>query len=106
MRYENLAENGILIRSGEALQTARAIQIVVLDKTGTITMNQLAVTGVIPQGGAAEAEVLLAGALASREANQDPIDLAFISAEAGALLQDRGAFTLTNVSCMVHFLRP
>ncbi len=34
------AENGILIRSGEALQTARAIQAVVLDKTGTITKGK------------------------------------------------------------------
>jgi Cu+-exporting ATPase len=34
------AEHGILIRSGEALQTARAIQTVVLDKTGTITKGK------------------------------------------------------------------
>ena len=51
-----------------------------VDKTGTITMNQLAVTGVIPLAGATEADVLLAGALASQEANQDPIDLAFLAA--------------------------
>jgi Cu+-exporting ATPase len=41
------AENGILIRSGEALQTARAIQIVVLDKTGTITKGKPELTDVI-----------------------------------------------------------
>ncbi len=41
------AENGILIRSGEALQTARAIQIVVLDKTGTITKGQPELTDII-----------------------------------------------------------
>ncbi len=34
------AENGILIRSGEALQTAQAIKTVVLDKTGTITKGK------------------------------------------------------------------
>jgi Cu+-exporting ATPase len=38
------AENGILIRSGEALQTAQGIQIVVLDKTGTITKGKPALT--------------------------------------------------------------
>jgi magnesium-transporting ATPase (P-type) len=43
-------------------------------------MNQLAVTGVIPLEHAAEADVLFAGALASQEANQDPIDLAFLAA--------------------------
>jgi magnesium-transporting ATPase (P-type) len=50
------------------------------DKTGTITMNQLAVTGVIPLEQATEVDVLFAGALASQEANQDPIDLAFLAA--------------------------
>lgn len=46
------AENGILIRSGEALQTARAIQTVVLDKTGTITKGKPELTDtVIADGG-------------------------------------------------------
>jgi magnesium-transporting ATPase (P-type) len=51
-----------------------------VDKTGTITMNQLAVTEVIPLEHATDADVLMAGALASQEANQDPIDLAFLAA--------------------------
>jgi len=51
-----------------------------VDKTGTITMNQVAVTEVIPLEHASEADVLYAGALASQEANQDPIDLAFLAA--------------------------
>lgn len=44
------AENGILIRSGEALQTAQGIKTVVLDKTGTITKGkpELTDTVVIP----------------------------------------------------------
>lgn len=41
------AENGILIRSGEALQTARAIQTVVLDKTGTITKGKPELTDIV-----------------------------------------------------------
>jgi magnesium-transporting ATPase (P-type) len=51
-----------------------------VDKTGTITMNQLAVTGVIPLAQASESDVLFAGANASQEANQDPIDHAFLAA--------------------------
>jgi hypothetical protein len=43
-------------------------------------MNQLAITGVIPLEHATESDVLFAGALASHEANQDPIDLAFLAA--------------------------
>jgi len=41
------AENGILIRSGEALQTAQGIQIVVLDKTGTITKGKPELTDTV-----------------------------------------------------------
>ena len=41
------AENGILIRSGEALQTAQAIRTVVLDKTGTITKGKPELTDVV-----------------------------------------------------------
>ncbi len=41
------AEHGILIRSGEALQTARALNTVVLDKTGTITKGKPELTDVV-----------------------------------------------------------
>jgi magnesium-transporting ATPase (P-type) len=56
------------------------MDVLCVDKTGTITMNQLAVTGVIALEHASEADVLFAGALASQEANQDPIDRAFLAA--------------------------
>ena len=56
------------------------MDVLCVDKTGTITVNELAVTGVIPLGHATESDVLFAGALASQEANQDPIDLAFLAA--------------------------
>lgn len=41
------AENGILIRSGEALQTAQALDTIVLDKTGTITKGQPELTDIV-----------------------------------------------------------
>ncbi len=41
------AENGILIRSGEALQTAQGITTVVLDKTGTITKGKPELTDTV-----------------------------------------------------------
>jgi magnesium-transporting ATPase (P-type) len=56
------------------------MDVLCVDKTGTITMNQLAVTDVIPHEHASEADVLFAGSLASQEANQDPIDHAFLTA--------------------------
>jgi magnesium-transporting ATPase (P-type) len=56
------------------------MDVLCVDKTGTITMNKLAVTSVIPLNSVTETDVLIAGALASQESNQDPIDLAFLAA--------------------------
>lgn len=44
------AENGILIKSGEALEVAHKVQTVVLDKTGTITEGKPKVTDIHPVG--------------------------------------------------------
>jgi Cu+-exporting ATPase len=56
------AENGILIRSGEAIQTLKDVQVVVFDKTGTITKGKPEVTDVIPGDGFdAKTVVQLAG---------------------------------------------
>ncbi|MGI8651101.1 MAG: copper-translocating P-type ATPase, partial [Rubrobacter sp.] len=52
------AENGILVRGGEALETTRKIDAIVLDKTGTITRGQPSVTGVIAANGLSEDELL------------------------------------------------
>ncbi len=52
------AENGILIRSGDALQTAKKLDAIVLDKTGTITKGEPALTDVVAAGGFDEATVL------------------------------------------------
>jgi len=52
------AENGILIRNGDALQQAGKLTAIVLDKTGTITQGKPVVTAVEPLGGMSEGEVL------------------------------------------------
>ena len=52
------AENGILIRSGEALQIAQKLQTIVLDKTGTITEGKPSLTDVIPLGQFSEIDIL------------------------------------------------
>jgi len=77
---KELAKHGVLVTRLSAAEDAATMDVLCVDKTGTITMNQLAVTGVIPLERATEADVLFAGALASHEANQDPIDLAFLAA--------------------------
>jgi magnesium-transporting ATPase (P-type) len=77
---KELAQHGVLVTRLSAAEDAATMDVLCVDKTGTITMNQLAVTGVIPLEHATEADVLVAGALASQESNQEPIDLAFLAA--------------------------
>jgi plasma-membrane proton-efflux P-type ATPase len=77
---KELAQRGVLVTRLSAAEDAATMDVLCVDKTGTITMNQLAVTGVIPLEHASESDVLFAGALASEEANQDPIDHAFLTA--------------------------
>ncbi|MCX6543443.1 MAG: plasma-membrane proton-efflux P-type ATPase [Acidobacteria bacterium] len=77
---KELAKRGVLVTRLSAAEDAATMDVLCVDKTGTITMNQLAVTGVIPLAHATDADVLFAGALASQEANHDPIDLAFLAA--------------------------
>jgi Cu+-exporting ATPase len=56
------AENGILIRSGESLERAHKLQAVILDKTGTITRGEPALTDLVPVNGLQRGELLrLAG---------------------------------------------
>lgn len=77
---KELAHRGVLVTRLSAAEDAATMDVLCVDKTGTITMNQLVVTGVAATGSTSEADVLFAGALASQEANQDPIDLAFLAA--------------------------
>jgi Cu+-exporting ATPase len=60
------AERGILIKGGEALETAGKIDTVILDKTGTVTRGAPQVTDVIPLNGFSETEVLRLAASAER----------------------------------------
>ncbi len=52
------AENGILIKSGEHLEKAHKMNLIVFDKTGTITKGQPEVTDIIPIGDLSEDELL------------------------------------------------
>jgi len=94
---KELAKCGVLVTRLSAAEDAATMDVLCVDKTGTITMNQLTVTGVLPLEQATEADVLFGGALASQEANQDPIDLAFLAAAKERHLFD-GGLAVTPVS--------
>ncbi len=71
------AERGILIRSGEAIQTLKDIRVVVLDKTGTITEGKPALTDVVAAAGFDEAAVLRAAA-AVEAGSEHPLGQAIV----------------------------
>jgi Cu+-exporting ATPase len=60
------AENGVLIKSGEALETAHIIDTVVLDKTGTITEGKPKVTDIITAGDITKERLLILSASAEK----------------------------------------
>ncbi|HMA19606.1 MAG TPA: heavy metal translocating P-type ATPase, partial [Gemmatimonadaceae bacterium] len=72
------AENGILVRSGESLETAHRISTVVLDKTGTVTRGEPAVTA-INAIGISEADLLKLAASAE-QGSEHPIAKAITAA--------------------------
>ena len=73
------AEQGILIKGGEALQRAGSITTVVLDKTGTITEGQPAVTDVIPaKDGGWSARDLLRFVAALEASSEHPVAEAIV----------------------------
>lgn len=60
------AENGILVKGGEHLETAYRLNAVVLDKTGTITNGKPEVTDILPLGGLQPDELLKLAATAEK----------------------------------------
>ena len=78
------AENGILARSAESLETAHKITTIVLDKTGTITRGEPALTDVVTVGAVDENELLRLVASAE-QSSEHPLAQAIVQ---GA--RDRG----------------
>jgi len=60
------AEQGVLIRGGEALETAHKLDAIILDKTGTITKGEPSITDIVETDGFKAAEILQMAASAER----------------------------------------
>ena len=73
------AKNGILFKSSEALETAGKVQIVALDKTGTITAGRPEVTDILPAAGVTDEE-LVATAYQLEVRSEHPLAKAVVDA--------------------------
>jgi Cu+-exporting ATPase len=87
------AENGILIKSGEALETAHKLSAVVFDKTGTLTKGEPEVTDIITAGNFAkklgETQILQLAAVAEKN-SEHPLGEAIVkkAAAQGITVED------------------
>ena len=73
------AKNGVLFKTSEALENAGKVQIIALDKTGTITAGKPQVTDMIPAEGVTE-EKLLESAYALERKSEHPLARAIVEA--------------------------
>jgi plasma-membrane proton-efflux P-type ATPase len=76
---KELSLRGVLVTRQSAAEDAATMDVLLVDKTGTITQNRMTVVDVAPYGSATPEDLLAAGAGASQESDQDPIDLAILS---------------------------
>lgn len=88
------AENGILFKSSEALERAGKLDVVVLDKTGTITRGQPAVTDILVKNFPAGEEELLRLAASVEKGSEHPLGEAILTEanQRGLLLSDPQGF--------------
>ncbi len=83
------AQNGILIRSAEALETVHKLNTLMLDKTGTITRGQPSLTDVVPLSGI-EADELLRLVASAERTSEHPLGQSIVrgAEEKGLALAD------------------
>ncbi|MEM3704302.1 MAG: plasma-membrane proton-efflux P-type ATPase [Candidatus Bathyarchaeia archaeon] len=74
-----LAKEGVLVTRLDSIEDAASIDVVCLDKTGTITQNRLSVAEVIPFFKYTKEDIVLIASLASEEESKDIIDLAVMN---------------------------
>ena len=72
------AENGVLIRGGEALETAHKLTTIVMDKTGTLTKGEPSVTDIVELNGYEKKEILRYAASAEK-GSEHPLGEAIVN---------------------------
>ena len=75
-----LAKVGVLPTRLSAVDEAATMDVLCVDKTGTLTLDALSVSTVRPMAGFTNAQVLSLAAMASADGGQDPLDAAIVTA--------------------------
>ncbi|MBQ5973718.1 MAG: cation-translocating P-type ATPase, partial [Oscillospiraceae bacterium] len=90
------AKNGVVVKSGAALEKLGKIRTVAFDKTGTLTGGRLTVSDVLPAEGVGEDELLALAASAERR-SEHPLGKAIVEAarEKGLSLSETSGFRMS-----------
>ena len=91
------AKNGVLIKSGPDLEAMGEVDVVAIDKTGTLTKGELTVTDVVPLNGGTREEVLRdARSLEAR--SEHPIATAIVNAAVEEEIDERSPTTFESLT--------
>ncbi|MFC5134064.1 MULTISPECIES: heavy metal translocating P-type ATPase [Haloferacaceae] len=93
------ARNGVLIKGGEHLEATGDVDAVAVDKTGTLTTGELAVTDVIPLG-ATDAPDLLACVTALERRSEHPVAEAIVAYGEGSIKGDAADRDVTGFEAL------
>jgi len=91
------AENGVLIRSAGALETAHKLEAIVLDKTGTLTKGAPSLTDVVPVDGFDE-ETLLRHVASAEQSSEHPLASAIVAGAEARLIELADATAFDSVT--------
>ena len=104
------AQNGVLIRDRQAIDTARALDVIVVDKTGTLTEGSIGVTGIATVDGASEDEALTLAASLEADSEHllarairgaaDAHDLSLLPVDDFEILKGRGVTGVVDGSTL------
>ena len=78
LEARKLSKEGALVTGLSAIQEAATMEVLCVDKTGTLTQNRQAIVAVVPLSEGTEEEVLVWAAATCDDSTQNPLDLAIL----------------------------